>query len=195
MKIIFAILLILFATHNAHAENIDPSANIKSVKLSNGLKVYLAPSEKATTTQLKFVIDAGTYMEEKGKAGAAHLLEHFLFKDAKLDKSMTYLEAIKENGGDGNAYVNSTETSFYATIPPTQIDWMIETFGNVLLDKTFDAKSVEETKGPVFLERGKPGPQDYARYYLEKLWPKIAKKADFWESEFGISYDSASEAD
>jgi hypothetical protein len=95
----------------------DPYESVHSIQLGNGLKAVLAPSPDAKTFQIKVHVDAGHYNDEPGKSGVAHLLEHYLFTDAKLEKDMTYLEAIKEKGGSANAMTYTKETNYFATLP------------------------------------------------------------------------------
>jgi predicted Zn-dependent peptidase len=104
---VIGLLVSLFAQNMSFAAETpfaDPYAKVRSFRLANGLKVIVAPNEDSKTFQIKVRVDAGTFNEEPNKAGTAHLLEHYLFTDAKSEKDMTYLEVIKEKGGSGNAY-------------------------------------------------------------------------------------------
>jgi predicted Zn-dependent peptidase len=164
----------------------DPYANVHSLTLDNGLKVVLAPSAEAKTFQIKVHVKAGQFSDEPGKAGVAHLLEHYLFTDAKLEKDMTYLEAIKEKGGSANAATSLKSTEYYATLPSSLAPWAIEVFGKILFEKTFDTQRVEHAKGPVFLEIGRPNVFDYFIEALQDLWPDFARAPDAWQTEFDV---------
>jgi predicted Zn-dependent peptidase len=179
-------LLITSLAQAVEAPASDPYAKIHSIYLKNGLKVILAPSPQSKTTQIKVVVDGGIFNELPGRSGVAHLLEHYLFTDAKLEKNMTYLEAIKEKGGSGNAMTTQKNTVYYATIPPPLVAWTLDIFGKILLEKDFDEARVQRAKGPVFLEIGQPNIFDYLVQGVQNVWPDFARPPDFWQSEFGI---------
>jgi zinc protease len=164
----------------------DPYENVRSLTMPNGIKVVLAPSKEAKTFQIKVRVNGGIFNEEQGKAGTAHLLEHYLFTDAKFEKNMTYLEVIKEKGGSGNAWTSTKETVYHATVPGELAPWLVGTFGNLLFQKTFDESRVQQAKGPVFLEIGRPSVFDYLTQALQSLWPDFARPEDFWQTEFGL---------
>jgi len=180
--------LSIFSNVSNAAENTfsDPYAKVHSSKLANGLKVVIAPNDDAKTFQIKVRVDGGVFNEEEGKAGTAHLLEHYLFTDAKAEKDMTYLEVIKEKGGSGNAMTMPKATVYYATVPGNLAPWLVGVFGKILFGKSFDEERVQQAKGPVFLEIGRPNIFDYITYPLQSLWPDFARPSDFWQTEFGI---------
>jgi predicted Zn-dependent peptidase len=161
----------------------DPGASIRIKSLDNGLRVVYAPSENAKTVQILMRVNAGRWSEEK--AGVAHLLEHYIFKDARMKADMTYLEVIEENGGSGNAFVVDENTTFYATVPPSKADWLLGIFGRMLINKEFIDKDVEFAKKPVYLEIGRPGPLDYLAAAFSLVFPSnFDLFPGFWETEF-----------
>jgi predicted Zn-dependent peptidase len=161
----------------------DPGASIRIKTLDNGLRVVYAPSENAKTVQILMRVNAGRWSEEK--AGVAHLLEHYIFKDARMKADMTYLEVIEENGGSGNAFVVDQNTTFYATVPSSKADWLLGVFGRMLINKKFIDKDVEFAKKPVYLEIGRPGPLDYLNALFSSIFPSdLDLFPNFWVTEF-----------
>ncbi len=180
----FVFTLIFAFSFRCLADARDPSANIRVTELGNGLKIVYAPSVTATTAQVKIRVDAGRWNEEK--AGAAHLLEHYIFKDGKMERDMTYLEVIKENGGSGNAFVDDETTTFYATVPPAKANWLLGTFARMIVGKKFNEDEVQFAKKPVYLEIGQPNPFHYLRAAFDLILPEVDLFPDFWRSEFNI---------
>jgi predicted Zn-dependent peptidase len=164
----------------------DPAAVIRVEKLGDGVKAVFAPSDKAKTFQIRVRVDAGHFNELPGKSGTAHLLEHYLFTDAKLGPDKTYLETIREAGGSANAITSTKTTEYFATVPAKLADWIVDTFGHMLFDRGFDEGQVEHTQGPVFLEIGRPNVFDYVSAAFSSKIPSWARYPGFWESEFGI---------
>lgn len=184
MRILFSISFFLFMATSAFASERDPSGDIQVITLENGLRTVFAPSDTAKTVQVLVRVNAGRWTEET--AGIAHLLEHYVFKDAKMDSDMTYLEMIKENGGSGNAHVNDEETAYYATVPADKGPWLLQTFGQLLIGKQFVEEEVEFAKKPVYLEIGQPNPLHYAAAFMGWMLPSIDFLPDLWKREFGF---------
>ena len=80
----FAVLLILlfWSTPFCHAKSgpNDPRINVSAFTLENGMQFLVV--ERHTTPQVacRLAIRAGSALEEQGKTGIAHLLEHMMFK-------------------------------------------------------------------------------------------------------------------
>lgn len=170
----------------AESEVADPSAAVSSFALQNGVQVVFAPSEAAKTLKLEVRVGVGQWSEEPGKEGVAHLLEHYLFKDARVKGNATFLELIRENGGEINGSTGVRDTEFSATVPPEKTAWIVDIFGRLLLHREFLEADIPLARGPVQLEIGPPGPMDYFNYAVYRLTHNFARSADFYESEFGI---------
>jgi predicted Zn-dependent peptidase len=184
MQLLF-IFIASFLCFQLHAQTAaDPSEPIRIEPLANGLRVVYAPSERAKTVQVRVVVDAGSWTEEK--SGTAHLLEHYIFKDGKMSKDMTYMEVIKENGGSGNAFVIDESTTYYATVPPAKAAWLVKIFGKMLVNKEFIEEDVQFAKKPVYLEIGQPNPTHYFWAFRKKFIPNFTLFPTFWESEFNF---------
>jgi predicted Zn-dependent peptidase len=180
-------LICLSGSVNAQdSDLVDPNTGVQEFLLSNGLKVILAPSDRAKTVQIKVEVLAGHFNDKMGKAGTAHLLEHYVFTDAKLDESMTYIDSIMEKGGTANAMTTNKLTVYYATVPPRLTAWIIDVFSKIFFNKKFDEKLVQRAKKPVVFEIGEPDISDFLSELREKITPKWASFPGFWESEFGV---------
>lgn len=192
--LLFMILFCAPALVYASEDLEDPAGDIQVLYLSNGTKVILAPSATAKNVSIKVEIGAGFYSDPKGKLGTSHFLEHYLFTDAKIDRDLSYLDLIREKGGTGNAYTNKTQTGYHATVPSKLTPWIIQIFGKILLHKTFDPELVERTRGPVFLEIGRPHPGDHLSAMLSSTLEKLAHRPPgVWQEEFGVVYPSFSD--
>ncbi|MCJ7775754.1 MAG: insulinase family protein, partial [Desulfobulbaceae bacterium] len=85
-KVLFLeIILLLFAGSNCLAEDPaqDIKLNVKEFTLKNGMLFLIV--ERPTTPQVacRVAIRAGSALEQTGKSGIAHLLEHMMFKGTK----------------------------------------------------------------------------------------------------------------
>ncbi|MCS7297269.1 MAG: pitrilysin family protein [Bacteroidia bacterium] len=81
-------------------------------QLSNGLEVYLLPSESPFTAVV-LAYRSGAAHEPPEAAGVAHLLEHLLFEDEEI----AYDQKIQSVGGLSNAYTGQDYTIYHARLP------------------------------------------------------------------------------
>ena len=80
-------LLILFST-NVFAKKIF---NAKSFELRNGLKVIVIENKRAPVVAQMLWYNFGSGVEENGKSGLAHFMEHLMFKGTKNFQIVTIL--------------------------------------------------------------------------------------------------------
>jgi predicted Zn-dependent peptidase len=166
----------------------DPFLAIEYLEMDNGLKVFLAPSADVSLTSIRLEIDVGYQVEDKSNWGVSHLLEHVLFRDKDLKDEMTYLQLIREAGGEANGSTESRQTSYYASIPNSKSEWLLDSFAQMLLKPSFLEEYVAKEKGTVELERGRPGPVSEVLGFnpMDFLKPNYLNAPDFWQSEFNV---------
>ncbi len=57
--------------------------DVREVRLGNGMRLLLAPRPQSPTVSCGWVVRAGSAAEAPGASGAAHLLEHLMFKGTR----------------------------------------------------------------------------------------------------------------
>ena len=84
-KLLLAGLLLAFVATSGQALNSisDIKINVKEFQLENGMLFLIV--ERPSTPQIacRLAIRAGSALEETGKTGIAHVLEHMMFKGTK----------------------------------------------------------------------------------------------------------------
>ncbi|OFZ11495.1 MAG: hypothetical protein A2Z20_12530 [Bdellovibrionales bacterium RBG_16_40_8] len=193
IKIFFTALILLASlslSAAAKQTSQDPFEKLEYFKLKNGVEVFLAPSAEANLTMIRVEVDVGYDVETRENIGVTHLLEHVLFRDEKLKDEMSYLQLIKEKGGEANGQTSARETIYYGHIPAKDGKWLLNTIGNLILKPSITDDYVTKEKRTVELERGKPSPIDLAFGFDIKnyLYPKYLRQKDFWQSEFGVTF-------
>ena len=99
--------------------------NITEYVLPNGLTVLLQPDNSRPTTSVTITYRVGSRHEAYGESGAAHLLEHMLFKasgtiaDPKLE--------MTRRGARWNGTTSYDRTNYFAQFSsdPETLDWML----------------------------------------------------------------------
>ena len=175
----------------AEETQIDPFSKVENIKYANGLEVFLAPSEHATNMAFRLDVLVGFEVEKEKDRGISHLLEHVLFRDKQLKDEMTYLQVIREAGGEANGMTNSRVTSYFGSIPYAKSAWLLQSVSKMILEPTFADEYVEKEKGTVELERGQPGPITLMLGFnpADYLKPSYLQEKGFWEEEFGLPKD------
>lgn len=171
----------------ALSEN-DPFKNMSFHTLDNGMKVVLAPNQNAKNMRVKLVVGYGRIVEKRHELQAGHVLEHMLFKDGTISENKSYLEIIKEAGGDVNAYVTGDHTAYHTTIPAERGEWLIDKFKSMLFFRKLDEQELKLGKASVVLEIGKPFifnrwlKANPLGFFVNNYFPE----KDFWQTEFGM---------
>lgn len=83
-------------------------------KLDNGMRVLVQQNRAAPVVALQLWVDAGSADDPPRRAGAAHLIEHMVFKSEPLGGIAREIEAA---GGDINAWTSFDQTVYHAVMP------------------------------------------------------------------------------
>ncbi len=81
--------------------------------LANGLRAYRLLDTQSPFASVVLAYDVGAAHEPPEAAGVAHLLEHLLFEDERIQ----YDKVIQQVGGLTNAYTGQDYTVYYARVP------------------------------------------------------------------------------
>jgi zinc protease len=68
----------------------------------------------------------GSRDESEGVTGAAHMLEHMMFKGAKKYSGKEFDRILHENGITNNAFTTSDFTGFYENLPSAKLELMMD---------------------------------------------------------------------
>ncbi len=84
-KLLLACLLLAFVANSGQALNsiTDVKINVKEFQLDNGMLFLVVERPSTPQVAARLAIRAGSALEETGKTGIAHLLEHMMFKGTK----------------------------------------------------------------------------------------------------------------
>jgi predicted Zn-dependent peptidase len=84
-KLLVACLLLAFVANSGQALNSisDIKINVKEFQLENGMLFLIVERPSTPQVAYRLAIRAGSALEETGKTGIAHLLEHMMFKGTK----------------------------------------------------------------------------------------------------------------
>lgn len=124
-----------------------------TTKLQNGLTVIQAPIAGASSLTVLAMLPVGSRYEGTQDAGAAHFLEHMLFKGTKrrprpLDISRL-LDAV---GAEFNAFTSKEYTGYYVKVDHAFAERAVDLLADMLFHSLFDEKEFERERGVIIEE-------------------------------------------
>lgn len=115
--------------------------------LPNGLTVLLLEDHAVPMVSYHTWYRVGSRDEYPGVTGAAHMLEHMMFKGAKKYDGKSFDRIFHENGITNNAFTTNDYTGFYENLPSSKLelvmDMEVDRMSSLLLSPE-DLKSEKE---------------------------------------------------
>jgi len=146
-------------------------AQITSEELANGLPLYRVglPGTRATTILVAF--DAGARTERPEENGAAHFLEHLVFKGGELfDDYRKVNETAERMGASLNAYTSHDLVAFHITCRAERAMEALDLLSDFVGRPRIDADELDRERGVVIQEinRAFDQPSTVAEYLIDR---------------------------
>ncbi|ORM40316.1 putative mitochondrial-processing peptidase subunit beta [Babesia sp. Xinjiang] len=119
--------------------------------LKNGLRVASVWMPGNSTT-VGVWIDSGSRFETPETNGAAHFLEHMIFKGTTNRSRLQLEEEIEQKGAHLNAYTAREQTGYYARCFNRDVPWCTELLSDILQNSLIDPLQVEAEKHVILRE-------------------------------------------
>lgn len=113
--------------------------------LPNGLRILYKKIAHSHVAHCGLVINAGS-RDDASFMGAAHCMEHMLFKGTKRRKSFHILNRIDSVGGEINAYTTKEITVIYSSLYEIFLDRAVELIFDVAYNSVFPAKELTKER-------------------------------------------------
>jgi predicted Zn-dependent peptidase len=143
-------------------------------RLANGLTVATAAMPHMASVSLGLWVGVGGRYEPAELNGAAHFIEHMLFKGTRRRSARAISEAVEGIGGYLNAFTGEDSTCFYAKALHDRFDDLLDVLLDMFLNSTFDRRELEKERGVIkeevamYLDQ----PAQHVHELLnETLWP------------------------
>jgi len=121
-------------------------------ELPGGLRVVTETVAGVRSVSLGIWIGIGSRDESPEQAGAAHYLEHLLFKGTRRRTAKEIAEELDAVGGDLNAFTAKEHTCYYAHVLDTDLPLAVEVLADVVTDATLEPSDVEVERSVVLEE-------------------------------------------
>lgn len=152
---------------------------ITEYRLTNGLRILLAPDDSKPTTTVNVTYEVGSRMENYGETGMAHLLEHLMFKGTPNYPDKTIVQEFAKRGMRYNGSTTSDRTNYFETFTASDenLDWALKLEADRMVNSNIWRQDLDSEMTVVRneMEMGENSP---ARI----LWQKMTATAYQWHS-------------
>jgi len=94
----------------------------------------------------------GSRYESQALHGAAHFIEHLVFKGTPRRSAFEITESIESRGGDLNAFTSEEMTCYYARVDADRLRTVMETLFDMLWNSSFAEREIERERGVILEE-------------------------------------------
>lgn len=137
-------------------------------RLQNGLRIVGETMENYRSVSIGVWIGAGSIYESATESGAAHFIEHMLFKGTQSRSAAKIAEEIDAIGGNLNAFTSKECTCFYVKVLDENIEPAVEILADLICNSKLDSEDIAREKGVICEEisMNEDSPEDLAHETL-----------------------------
>lgn len=122
------------------------AAQTEEFTLKNGMKIIVNEDHRAPTVAHMIWYRVGSVDERNGTTGAAHALEHMMFKGTKKLKPGEFSKRVAQLGGRENAFTSRDYTAYFQQIEKSKLEAVMaleaDRMANLQFDKTEFSKEI-----------------------------------------------------
>lgn len=127
--------------------------SVRETRFDNGLKLLTRELHNAPVATFWVWYRVGSRNEVLGITGAAHWVEHMMFKGTDRLAKGDVFKLITRNGGVNNAFTWLDYTAYFETLPADRLDIAIEIESDRMVNARFDPAEVESERTVIISER------------------------------------------
>lgn len=124
----------------------------QQITLPNGARLLTLELPEAQSAALGFFVGVGSRHEKPSENGAAHFIEHMLFKGTARRSAAQLARDMDAIGGQVNAYTTKEHTCFYARTLGRHMDQGMDILSDMLFHSKFDQQDVDLERGVILEE-------------------------------------------
>jgi predicted Zn-dependent peptidase len=130
----------------------EPSAAFRRTTLPGGLRVVTEYLPAVRSASVGVWVGVGSRDEGPTVAGAAHFLEHLLFKSTPTRTAVDIAQAMDAVGGELNAFTSKEHTCYYAHVLDNDLALAVDLVSDVVLNGRCAIDDVEVERDVVLEE-------------------------------------------
>ncbi|MCB1650425.1 MAG: insulinase family protein [Alphaproteobacteria bacterium] len=129
-------------------------SGIKTTTLSNGLRIVTDSVESMHSAAVGIWSGVGTRHEDMRENGAAHMVEHMLFKGTKTRNALQIAAELEDLGGAMNAYTGREVTSYHVHLLAEDALHGLDVLADMYLNSTLPDEEIERERDVIIQEIG-----------------------------------------
>jgi predicted Zn-dependent peptidase len=139
--------------------------------LDNGIRVVSEEINHVRSVSIGVWVEGGSRHESGITNGAAHFIEHMLFKGTERRSAFDIASAIDSVGGVMNAATGKELTSFYIKIPDYHLDLAVDLLADIVTRSRFDEEEIAKERSVILQEirMVEDTPDDYIHDLFEGM--------------------------
>ncbi len=130
----------------------DRQSALRRSTLPGGLRVVTEYLPSVRSASIGVWVGVGSRDEGATVAGAAHFLEHLLFKSTPTRSAVDIAQAMDAVGGELNAFTAKEHTCYYAHVLDSDLELAVDLVADVVLNGRCAAEDVELERDVVLEE-------------------------------------------
>jgi predicted Zn-dependent peptidase len=145
--------------------------------LENGIRVVTETMPAVRSLTLGILVQAGPRDESPEQSGLAHLTEHLLFQGTSTRDARQIARFMDLAGGQFGGFTTRDYACYAATVLDEHYPYALDLLGDLFLNATFPADSLEREKAAILceMEAGRDAPAERVHDCLtQAVWPDHA---------------------
>ena len=146
---------------------------VKYITHSSKTKCVFVDNKELPLICIDIWCKAGSSFEDKDKKGAAHFLEHMIFKGSNKIMPGEFDQKIESLGGISNASTGHDDTHYYVLIPKNNFKESLALLTNIVFLPNFNKDEFYKEKSVVIDEIKQQNDQPDEKlynYFLKRVW-------------------------
>lgn len=144
-----ALAIIVFSPSPLPAKVFSPD----SFTLDNGMQVVVVSNHRAPVVTHMIWYRSGAMDEMPGHTGAAHLLEHLMFKGTEAHPDGEFSQIVARNGGRENAFTSQDFTGYFQSVAADRLELMMEMESDRMVNLAMSQEDIDTEREVVREER------------------------------------------
>jgi zinc protease len=124
-----------------------------SFTLDNGMQVVVVSNHRAPVVTHMVWYRAGAMDQAPGRTGAAHLLEHLMFKGTEANPDGVFSQIVARNGGRENAFTSQDFTGYFQSVAADRLALMMELEADRMTNLAMSQEDIDTEREVVREER------------------------------------------
>ena len=146
----------------------------RTTTLPNGVRFYTEHVPAVSSAALGIWVGTGSREEKASENGAAHFIEHMLFKGTSTHTAREMAQRMDAIGGQMNAFTTKECTCFYGRALNTHLGEAADILCSMFFDAKFAEEDVQTERGVILEEIGMYA-DDPADLVMERMSAAIYK--------------------